>query len=172
MANHRSRGIFGALRMAIRQFVLHGLPITTTRTSDAAAAWIALPVLVKIGPLTRIKSPRSIPSFRGTLPTHRTKLQSRKPSSRWLLSAFTTPASVGNAQSSSSIITPSRDGMTGGTSIKCRMTGCCGPKTCPDASRKISAYPICPAAPVTATRIGEAMKSSLENHSEAVFWNF
>ena len=59
MAYQRSRGTFGALRMAIRQFVLQGLPTTSTRASFAAAFWIALPVLVKIGPLTRIRSLRS-----------------------------------------------------------------------------------------------------------------
>ena len=106
MANQRSRGTSGALGIAIRQFVLHGLPTTTTRTSFAAADWIALPVLVKIGPFMRIRSPRSIPCLRGMLPTHSTQLHPAKPSSRWSLSALTTPASVGKAQSSSSISTP------------------------------------------------------------------
>ena len=37
-----------------------------------AAASIARPVLVKIGPLMRIRSARSIPCFRGMLPTQMT----------------------------------------------------------------------------------------------------
>ena len=82
MANQRSFGTFGACDMAIKQFVLHGLPTTTTRTSFAAAALIALPVLVKIGPLMRIRSERSIPCLRGTLPTSSTQLQLANPSSR------------------------------------------------------------------------------------------
>src|SRR5437879_1198109 len=36
MACHRSRGTSGALLMAIRQFVLQGLPTTRTRTSGEA----------------------------------------------------------------------------------------------------------------------------------------
>src|SRR5881394_2234865 len=38
IANHRSAGISGALRRAMRQFVLHGLPTTRMRTSRAALA--------------------------------------------------------------------------------------------------------------------------------------
>ena len=40
MANQRSDGTFGACDRAIRQFVLHGLATTSTRTSAAAAALI------------------------------------------------------------------------------------------------------------------------------------
>ena len=39
----RSRGMSGALFIAIRQFVLAGLPTTSTFTSAAATAFSALP---------------------------------------------------------------------------------------------------------------------------------
>ena len=42
MAKNRSRGRLGALFMAIRQFVLQGLPTTRTRTSLAAFFSMAL----------------------------------------------------------------------------------------------------------------------------------
>jgi len=40
---NRSRGMSGALLIAIRQFVLAGLPTTSTLTSAAATAFSALP---------------------------------------------------------------------------------------------------------------------------------
>ena len=71
MANHRSSGTSGALALAIRQLVLQGLPTTSTRTSEAALAAMALPCGPKIPPLTVRRSPRSMPALRGTDPTSR-----------------------------------------------------------------------------------------------------
>ena len=44
----------------------------------------------------------------------------------------------GNAQSSSSIATPSSIGNAGGISIRCSTTGCSGPNIAPEAMRKSS----------------------------------
>ena len=61
----RSRGTSGALLMAIRQFVLAGLPTTSTFTSAAAFAFRALPWPVKISPFSESSSARSMPFVRG-----------------------------------------------------------------------------------------------------------
>ena len=50
---------------------------------------------------------------------------------------FTTPASVGKAQSSSSMWIPSRPPMAGGISMRCRITGWFLPNASPAAMRKI-----------------------------------
>ncbi len=78
MANQRSRGIDFALFIAIRQFVLQGFPITSTRTSFAAFFSIAWPWPMKILPLIPSKSFRSIPALRGTLPTSSAQFTSAK----------------------------------------------------------------------------------------------
>ena len=57
IAVKRSRGIAPALFIAIRQFVLAGLPTTRMRTSSAALAASALPCAVKIAPFTSSSSP-------------------------------------------------------------------------------------------------------------------
>ena len=59
----------GALFIAIRQFVLAGLPTTSTFTSAAARAFSALPWTVKILPLALSSSARSMPFVRGREPT-------------------------------------------------------------------------------------------------------
>ena len=69
IAVKRSRGIEPALFIAIRQFVLAGLPTTSTRTSSAAPAASALPCAVKIAPLASSSSLRSMPFVRGREPT-------------------------------------------------------------------------------------------------------
>src|SRR5437763_1651677 len=61
----RSRGMSGALRIAIRQLVLAGLPTTSTRTSSAARSLSALPCTVKILPFSESSSARSMPLVRG-----------------------------------------------------------------------------------------------------------
>ena len=136
IANQRSLGIFFALFIAIRQFVLHGLPTTSTRTSAAAFLSIACPWPTKILPLMPNKSLRSIPALRGTLPTSKAQLMSRKPSSRSAVG--TTDCKSGNAQSCSSITTPSSAPSAAGISIKCRASGWSGPNISPDAIRKSS----------------------------------
>ena len=83
MAKNRSRGISGALCMAMRQLVLQGLPTTRMRTSAAAFFWMAWPWPMKILPLMPSKSLRSMPALRGTLPTSNAQFTSRKPSSRF-----------------------------------------------------------------------------------------
>ena len=121
MANHRSEGTSLALFMAMRQLVLQGFPTTSTRTSEAALLAIACPCPVKILPLIASRSPRSMPSFRGTLPTRSAQFTSVKPSSRSEVPR--TSSKRGKAQSSSSIITPSRAPMAGSISIRFRATG-------------------------------------------------
>ena len=69
MANHRSAGTSGAFDRAMRQFVLQGLPTTSTRTSQAAFAAIASPCGLKIPPFTPSRSLRSMPALRGIDPT-------------------------------------------------------------------------------------------------------
>ena len=69
-------------------------------------------------------------------------------------SVWTMPARSGNAQSSSSIATPPRAGRAGVISSIWRITGWSGPSIEPEAIRNRREYPICPAAPVTATRTG------------------
>src|SRR6188474_3501509 len=70
------------------------------------------------------------------------------------LSVTTTPCSVSNAQSSSSMATPFNAPSAGVISSSCRMIGWSAPNNCPDAMRNASWYPIWPAAPVIATRTG------------------
>jgi hypothetical protein len=95
----------GALFMAIRALVLAGLPVTPMRTSSAATLLSALPCSVKIAPFAESRSLRSMPGPRGRAPTRRARLT---PSKIFSASApISTPASVANAQSSSSITTPS-----------------------------------------------------------------
>ena len=61
LANQRShRVMLAAFDRAIRQFVLHGFPMTRICTSSAAFAWIALPWGAKMPPLIDRRSPRSI----------------------------------------------------------------------------------------------------------------
>src|SRR6266403_1131121 len=57
----------GALFIAMRQLVLHGLPTTRIRTSRAAFFWMAWPWPTKIFPLMPSNSLRSMPALRGTL---------------------------------------------------------------------------------------------------------
>ena len=69
MANQRSEGTSLPLFIAIRQFVLQGLPTTNTRMSAAAGLAMACPCPTNILPLIASRSLRSIPAFRGMLPT-------------------------------------------------------------------------------------------------------
>ena len=133
IANQRSAGTSFALFIAIRQFVLHGFPTTRMRTSFAAFAWMALPWPMKILPLMPSRSLRSMPCLRGTLPTSIARFTPRKPSLRSAVA--TMPLSSGNAQSSNSITTPPSAGSAGSISMRCKMTGWCGPKIAPDAMR-------------------------------------
>ena len=59
----------GALRMAMRAFVLAGLPITSTFTSRLACSSRARPWGPKILPFAASRSPRSMPFPRGFEPT-------------------------------------------------------------------------------------------------------
>ena len=105
-AENRSCGMSGALVIAISALVLAGLPVTPTRTSEAATLLRALPWAVKIAPLAESRSPRSMPGPRGRAPTSRARLTPSK--IRSASSPISTPASPGKAQSSSSMTTPSR----------------------------------------------------------------
>ena len=134
MAKKRSFGTPSALAMAMRQFVLQGLPTTSVRTSLAAFLAIALPCPVKILPLMPSRSPRSIPALRGTDPTSSAQLVPLKPSLR--SEVPTISLRRGKAQSSSSIITPSSAAMPGSISMRRRLTGWSGPNTPPEAMRK------------------------------------
>ena len=95
----------GALLFAIRQFVLAGLPTTSTLMSDAACSLSAWPWGLKMPPLASSRSLRSIPLLRGRAPTSRATLA---PSNASLGSSLMSMSdSSGNAQSSSSIAVPS-----------------------------------------------------------------
>ena len=143
----------------MRQLVLHGLPTTRMRTSLAALSLIALPCGPKMPPLTDSRSPRSIPALRGTDPTSSAHDTPSNASSA--LDVRTMSCSSGNAQSSSSMATPSSDFIAGSISSMCSTIGWSGPSSWPDAMRKTIAYPICPAAPVTATWTG---RSAIDSH--------
>ena len=152
MALNRSAGMSGAWLRAISALVLAGLPSTRIRTSSAATALIASPWGLKIPPLACNRSDRSMPGPRGRAPTSRhTELPSN---ACFGSSVMSTPASSRNAQSSSSIAVPSAALRAGGISSSRSRTGVSGPSMAPDAIRKSSAYPICPAAPVTVTVVG------------------
>ena len=77
-AEKRSRGMSGALLIAISALVLAGLPVTPIRTSSAATSFSALPCAVKIAPLASSRSPRSMPGPRGRAPTSRARLTPSK----------------------------------------------------------------------------------------------
>ena len=136
MANQRSAGTSGALDRAIRQLVLHGLPTTRTRTSEAACSAMARPWGLKMPPLTLSRSPRSMPALRGTEPTSSAQEVPSKAVAR--SEVATTPASSGKAQSSSSMTTPSRAFMAGSISSRRSTTGWSGPSSWPEAMRKSS----------------------------------
>ena len=72
---NRSRGTPSAFDIAIRQFVLAGLPTTSTLTSSAAPALIASPCGLKIAPFASSRSERSMPLVRGRAPTSSATLQ-------------------------------------------------------------------------------------------------
>ena len=136
----RSFGMSGALVIAISALVLAGFPVTPTRTSSAATSLSALPWAVKIAPLASSRSPRSMPFVRGRAPTSRARLT---PSKTVVASSpMSTPARVENAQSSSSITTPSRACSAGVTSSSRSSTCVSGPSRAPLARRKSRLYPI------------------------------
>jgi len=105
----------------MRQLVLHGLPMTRTRTLLAALSWIALPWGAKIPPLMDSRSPRSIPAFRGTDPTSSAHEVSSKAFSVLLVRMMSDRS--GNAQSSSSMATPSSAFIAGSISSRRRTIG-------------------------------------------------
>ncbi len=128
------RGLMsGALRWAISELVLAGLPTTRMRMSRAAAALIALPCTEKIAALASSRSLRSMPGPRGRAPTSSAYCASAKACSA--LSVHTVPASSGKAQSSSSMATPCRAPSAGVISSMCRITGWSGPSIAPEAIR-------------------------------------
>ena len=133
-AENRSRGMSGALLIAIRALVFAGLPVTPIRTSSAATLLSALPWAVKIAPFASSRSLRSMPGPRGRAPTSRARLTPSKIFSG--SEPISTPASVGKAQSSSSITTPSRAFRAGSISSSCSWIGRSAPSSEPLARRK------------------------------------
>src|SRR5664280_56339 len=127
MANQRSVGTSGAFERAIRQLVLHGLPTTTTRMSEAAFAAMARPWGPKIPPLMVSRSPRSIPALRGTEPTNSAHEVPSKATSRSVVVMMS--LTRGNAQSSTSMTTPSRAFIPGSISRRRNTTGWSGPSS-------------------------------------------
>ena len=130
----------GAFFIAMRAFVLAGLPTTSTLTSRAACSLRARPCGPKIRPFSASRSLRSMPLPRGRAPTRRAKRASRNAS--FGSSVTTKPCTRGYAQSSISITTPPRAGSAGGISRSWRMTGWSGPSISPEAIRKRSEYAI------------------------------
>ena len=133
-AVNRSCGMSGALVIAISALVLAGLPVTPMRMSSAATSLSALPWAVKIAPLASSRSPRSMPLVRGRAPTSRARFAPSK--TVFASSPISTPASVGNAQSSSSMTTPSSALRAGVISSSCSWTGVSLPSRSPLAIRK------------------------------------
>src|SRR6201995_3513802 len=133
-AENRSLGMSGALFSAISALVLAGLPVTPMRTSSAATEFSALPCAVKIAPFASSRSPRSMPGPRGRAPTSNARFT---PSKILFGSApICTPDSSGNAQSSSSITTPSSALRAGSISSSRSSIGRAGPRSGPAARRK------------------------------------
>ena len=120
---------------AIMQFVLQGLPTTTTRASSEATSSMAVPCSTKILPLSVSSSARSMPGPRGLLPMRMHQSASAKASRG--SSVSTMSARSGNAQSSSSMATPRRAfwGPSAGISSSCRTTGWSAPNASPAAIR-------------------------------------
>ena len=104
IAVKRSFGMSGALFIAIRQFVLAGLPTTRIRMSSAALSSSALPCTVKMAPFASSRSLRSMPCRAGPAPTSSAKFAPANAS--FGSSVCTTPSRSGKAQSSSSMTTP------------------------------------------------------------------
>ncbi len=105
----------------MRQLVLHGLPTTSTRTSEAALAAMARPCGPKMPPLTVRRSPRSIPAFLGIDPTSRAQEVPSKAVARSVV--VTISLTRGNEQSSISITTPSSAFIPGSISRRRSTTG-------------------------------------------------
>jgi hypothetical protein len=164
IALKRSRGTSGACDIAISAFVLAGLP--TTRTCRSLAAWAlsACPCGLKMPPLASSRSARSIPARAGRAPTSRATLT---PSNATFGSSLMSMLeSSGKAQSVSSIAVPSAAPSAGVISSRRSATGVSGPSIAPLAMRNRMAYPIWPAAPVTATLTGLLLISvQLLDHS-------
>ena len=133
----RSSGMSGACDFAIRQFVLAGLPTTSTLMSSAARSLSASPCGPKIPPFASSRSARSIPFDRGRAPTRRPTLV---PSNASLGSSeMSIPRSSGKAQSSNSIAVPSAALIASGISNSRRLTSVSEPSISPAAMRKRSA---------------------------------
>ncbi len=78
MAVKRSAGMSGACVRAMREFVLAGLPTTSTLMSSAAPLLSASPCGLKIAPLASRRSARSMPFERGRAPISSATLQPSK----------------------------------------------------------------------------------------------
>ncbi len=104
IAVNRCGGSEGALRCAIRELVLAGLPTTRTRTSRLATASRALPWAEKILAFSSSRSLRSMPGPRGRAPTSMAKSQSLKATAASLVAV--TLLRAAKAQSFNSITTP------------------------------------------------------------------
>ena len=129
----RSLGMSGALLIAISALVLAGLPVTRTRMSSAATSLRALPCAVNSAPLADSRSPRSMPAVRGRAPTSSAMFA---PSKTLVGSSpITTLDSSGNAQSSSSMTTPSSAFRAGVISRRRSSTGWSFPSSSPLAMR-------------------------------------
>mmetsp|Transcript_10300 Transcript_10300/g.24177 ORF Transcript_10300/g.24177 Transcript_10300/m.24177 type:complete len:247 (+) Transcript_10300:247-987(+) len=134
MAEKLVGAMSGALAEAMRQLVLAGLPTISTFTFLLAEALMALPVAVKMAPLSLSRSPRSMPGPRGLAPTRKAKSAPSK--ALFWSSVWTMPLTRGKAQSSTSMHTPLRALIAPGNSRSCRITGWSGPKRPPLAMRK------------------------------------
>ncbi len=117
----RCGGSDGALRWAINEFVLAGLPTTRTRTSRLATASRAFPWAEKILAFSSNKSLRSMPGPRGRAPTSMANSQSLNAAVASLVAV--TLLRVGKAQSFSSITTPCTAAAAAGISSRFRLMG-------------------------------------------------
>ena len=130
-----SFGRSGADFIAMYALVFAGLPTTSTFTSRLATAFSALPCAVKICAFADSRSFRSMPGPRGLAPT--SSATSTSLNATIGSPVATMPSSNGNAQSSSSMITPASAfcAFSSGISSNCRITGWSGPSRSPLAMR-------------------------------------
>ncbi len=133
IAVKRSRGMSGALLIAMSAFVFAGLPTTRIRTSSAAWALSDSPCGLKIAPLASRRSARSMPFERGRAPTSSATFTPSNAVSRSAVTA--TERSSGKAQSNNSSAVPSAALTASGISRRRRSISSSGPSIWPEAMR-------------------------------------
>ena len=138
MANQRSAGTLGACDRAIRALVLQGLATVRTRTSGPAASLIAWPLAGEDRPVGADQVGAGHPVLAGHPADEDDPVGPLERLGR-LVGRLDRSSQQGKAQSSSSMMVPWSEGRAGVISRRRSETGWSGPKTEPEASRKIVA---------------------------------